>query len=344
MKAFRFLKDKWFYISLIIMLLVVVGVFFFTFNRLDKFTRHGEEFPVPDFIGMNYAETVENYKDDFTFILLDSIYVKDFPEGAVYQQNPSPGANVKKGRNIYIIRSSIAPEVIQMPNLRNLSLRQAIVTLDAVGLKVDKLEFIDYFARNAVIEQKMKDKVINPKEKVVKGSAITLVVGLGKGDKTTNLPDLVGVNIENAKYQINNASLNIGAEIFVDDDDPENLFVFRMDPYYSQDKKVPLGSMVNVWYKSTKNFDIAWYRHEKNRRDSIMEVMRIKKVDPDRQKYVIDSFNYILSHRKFSYDPTERKEDKKMLFKNAKDIDDFEFEIDLDNNNYEIDTNIFYDE
>lgn len=347
-KTFRFLKDKWFYISLIIMLLVVVATLEFTFNRLDRFTRHGEEIEVPDMVGMNYADVVENYSDMFTFLLLDSIYVKDFPEGAVYQQNPSPGSKVKQGRNIYVIRTSIAPEIVKMPNLRNLSLRQAMVSLNAVGLRVDKLEFIDYFARNAVVEQKIKGVVINPKQEVVKGTAVTLVVGYGNGEKKTNLPDLVGVKLEDVKNHINNASLNIGTEIFIDDDEPRNLYVIRMEPEYSVDKKVPLGSMVNVWYKSIKNFDFAWYKYEKFRRDSMVESWRLRKFNTDTINYVIDSFNYILKNRKFSYDSLQRVYDKQLRFRKIEakqevveeviELDDWEFD------DYEIDTNFFYDE
>ena len=344
-KTFRFLKDKWFYISLIIMVLLVVAVLLFTFKRLDKFTRHGQELVVPDMVGMNYDEAVEQYQDIFTFVLLDSIYVKDFPEGAVYQQNPSPGARVKSGRNVYILRTNIAPEIVAMPNLRNLSLRQAMVSLNSVGLKVDKLEFVDYFARNAVVEQKFKGDVIEPKTDVVKGSAITLVVGLGKGDKTTNLPDLVGVNVEDAKNRINNASLNIGTEVFIDTDDEEFLFVSKMDPDYSADRMVPLGSLVNVWYKSSKNFDFDWYRYEKFRRDSIVEVMRLKRFKQDTINYVIDSFNYILSHRQFSYDSVSRIEDMRMRYQKSDRFDLLELDsLDYFDYDYEIDTTFFYDE
>lgn len=348
MKAFRFLKDKWFYISLIIMLLVVVVTFQFTFNRLDRFTRHGEEIVVPDMIGMNYDTAVVNYGEEFSFLLLDSIYVKDFPEGAVYQQNPAAGSKVKKGRNVYVIRTSIAPEIVLMPNLRNLSLRQAMVSLNAVGLKVDKLEFIDYFARNAVVEQKIKGEVVTPKQEVVKGTAVTLVVGYGNGEKKTNLPDLVGVRLEDVKNQINNASLNIGTEIFIDDDDPKNLYVIRMEPEYSIDKKVPLGSLVNVWYKSIDNFDFAWYKYEKFRRDSMVESWRVRKLSTDTINYVIDSFNYILKNRKFSYDSVQRALDMQLIFRKIEpnpvaieeviEVDDWNFD------DYEIDTNFFYDE
>ena len=343
-KAFRFLRDKWFYISLIIMLLLVVGALFFTFKKLDKFTRHGEEFPVPDLVGMNYDEALEVYKDELTFILLDSIYVKDFPEGAVYQQDPAAGQNVKKGRNVYIIRTNIAPEIVKMPNLRNLSLRQAMVSLNMVGLKVDQLEFVDYFARNAVIEQKIKDNVIEPNDDVVKGSAVTLVVGLGNGSRTTNLPDLVGVSIEEAKEKINMASLNIGMEIYIDNDEFDDLYVSRMDPEYSLETMVPLGSTVNVWYRSIKNFDFDWYKYEKFRRDSIAEIWRVKKYSADTIKYLIDSFNYILKNRTFSYDPAQRALDMQMRYQRPEPEElIFDFN-DTENVDYEIDTTYFYDE
>ena len=345
MKAFRFLKDKWFYISLAIMLLLTVGVLWLTFKRLDQFTRHGQEFFVPDMVGMNYDTAVSHYQDILTFVLLDSIYVKDFPEGAVYQQNPAAGSKVKQGRNIYILRTTIAPEIVTMPNLRNLSLRQAMVSLNAVGLKVDKLEFVDYFARNAVVDQKLKGEVIEPKTDVVKGSAITLVVGLGRGDKNTNLPDLVGVNVVEAKNRINNASLNIGTEVYIDTDDDEFLCVSKMDPDYAADMMVPLGSLVNVWYKSSKNFDFAWYSYEKFRRDSIVEVMRIRKFKQDTINYVIDSFNYILKNRSFSYDSLERVADKQMVFPRSNRIEVLELDsLDYFDYEYEIDTTYFYDE
>lgn len=349
MKAFRFLKDKWFYISLIIMLLIVVAVFEITFSGLDRFTRHGTEFPVPDMVGLNYDEATELYKDEFTFILLDSIYVKDFPEGAVYQQNPKPGAMVKKGRNMYVIRTSIAPEIVNMPNLRNLSLRQAMVSLNIAGLKVDRLEFVEYFARNAVIEQKINGEVVDPKKDVVKGTVVTLVVGLGTGSKTTNIPDLVGTNINDVKYEINKASLNLGTEIFIDDGDPEHLFVSRMDPYYSQDAQVPLGSTVNVWYRSDENFDFNWYNHEKLRRDSIAEAWRLKRYSSDTIKYLLDSFNYILRNRSFSYDSLKRQKDKNIRFKDSKgEIIGLDYSEDNNFKNedvdYKVDPSYFYDE
>ncbi|MGN0033708.1 MAG: PASTA domain-containing protein [Candidatus Limimorpha sp.] len=343
MKCPGFLKDKWFYISIATMVLLLFGAMQFSFGYLDIFTRHGQEITVPDMVGMNYDEAVERYGDDFRFQLLDSIYVKNFPEGAVYQQNPNAGLKVKKGRNLYIVHTSIAPETVVMPNLRNLSLRQAMVSLKGAGLKVDKLEYVDYFARNAVVEQKFDNDVVEPNTVLVKGSSITLVVGLGSGDKMTYLPDLVGVSINDVKDVLNNASLNIGNEIFIDTRDMGNLFVSRTDPEFSYDAMVPLGSKVNVWFKSDMSFDFKWYRQEKYRRDSTVEVLRRKKVEPEIIKYVIDSFDYILKYRKFSYDSAQREADKKLRFY----IPEKEVEIDTvfyDDIDLFDDNDFYYDE
>ena len=183
---------------------------------------------------------------------------------------------------------------------------------------------------------------------MIKGSAVTLVVGLGTGVQTTNLPDLIGVSIANVKDQINNASLNIGKEIFVDDDVTENLYVSRMEPEYSAETMVPLGSTVNVWYKSINNFDFNWYKYEKFRRDSMAEVWRVRKYSADTIKYLIDSFNYILKNRKFSYNPDQRARDMEMMFLDWSKKEEPDIEVLLDEldylDDYEIDTSFFYDE
>lgn len=336
MKTPLFLKDKWFYISLGVIILLIIIAFEITFHSLDNFTRHGDEMVVPDLTGKNFEEVQVEYADIFHFQLIDSVYVKDFPEGAVYQQDPKPGANVKKGRNMYIIMTSVAPEVVRIPNLRNLSLRQAMVSLNSAGLKVEKLVFVDYFARNAVVEQYVAGAVVEPNTELEKGTGVTLHVGLGVGDKTTYLPDIIGVSQSLVKEKINAASLNLGMEIFDAAGEPEDLVVYRMEPEYDKNTMVELGSDINVWYKSKNSFDVEWYKREKFIRDSIVERLRIRKTDPEKINYIIDSFNYILSHRSFSFDPAQRAKDKEMTV--GRDDDSLYF------NENEKDNNYFYDE
>ena len=81
----------------------------------------------------------------------------------------------------------------------------------------------------------------------------------------------------------------------------------------------------------------------------MVESWRLRKFNTDTINYVIDSFNYILKNRKFSYDSVQRAWDKQMRFRKIEakpvvveeevsELDEWEFD------DYEIDTNFFYDE
>lgn len=315
MKAFDFLTQKAFYINLLIIIALIVIVIEIVFFSLKGYTRHAEEIVVPDFVGMNCDSVLERYKDDYNFILLDSVYTMAMPEGSVYLQDPLPNSNVKKGRNLYYVKVSEAPEKVIMPNLRNLSLRQAMVLLRSNGLKVSELEFVDHFAKNAVVEQEFEGEVINPGTEIVKGSSVKLKVGYGRDDKRTHLPNLLAAHKSNVKNLLHEASLNMGKEYYMDDEDDESKYrVYRMRPVYDIETLVGLGSAVDVWYRSENNFDFNSFARELFVKDSVISVMKKKKLPNYKIELAIDSFDYILTNRRFLYDSISKQYDKNLTY------------------------------
>ena len=314
MKAFNFLTKRAFYINLLIIIALVVIIIEVAFFSLKGYTRHAEEIVVPDFVGLNCDSVLEVYKDDFHFILLDSVYTQKLPEGSIFQQNPLPNSNVKKGRNLYYVKVSEAPEKVVMPNLRNLSLRQAMVLLRNNGLSVSDLEFVEHFAKNAVVDQKFEGDVIEPGTELIKGSKIRLVVGYGDDDKKTHLPNLMTAKESDVKRMIHEASLNMGKEIYMDTDADDRYRVFKMNPVYDIESLVTLGSTVDVWYRSESQFDFDSYGRELFKKDSVLAVMKKKKFAEDTIKYVTDSFDYILTHRRFKFDSLSKEYDKNLVF------------------------------
>ena len=314
MKAFNFLTKRAFYIHLLIAIAIVIIIIEVAFISLKGYTRHGEETVVPNFVGLNCDSVLEHCGADFNFIMLDSIYTKTLPEGSIYQQDPLPNSNVKKGRNLYYVKVSDAPEKVRMPNLRNLSLRQAMVLLRSNGLTISQLEFVDHFAKNAVVEQEFHGEVIAPGTELVKGSAIKLKVGYGRDDLRTHLPNLLAAHKSDVKNLLHEASLNLGREYHMDEDQEGKYRVFKMKPVYDIETLVKLGSTVDVWYRSETNFDFDSFERELHRKDSVITVMKKKKLPDYTIKYVTDSFDYIIKNRRFLYDSISREYDKNVAY------------------------------
>ena len=254
MGKLSFLKQKKFYINILIIILLSFIFLWLTIKLLNVYTRHGKVFEMPDFTGLNTEEVVKMYGNDYNFILIDSIYSKTEEPGSIVQQDPLPGSKVKRGRNVYYIIVAKTPERTTMPNLNNLSLRQALVLLESSGLEVKELQYVDHFARNAICEQRYNGTIIKPGTELIKGSKITLIVGYGADRRNMKLPQLYGLPASQVQKTLNIAGLNLGNEVYEDHDSIQYMKVHRMDPPFRQGSVRP-GTFVNVWYKSSRKFN-----------------------------------------------------------------------------------------
>ena len=267
MGKLSFLKQKKFYIHLLIIIALSFIILWLTIKMLDVYTRHGKVVPMPDFSGLTTEQVEQQYGKDYHFILIDSIYSKTEQPGSIVQQDPLPGSKVKRGRNVYYIIVAKTPEKTTMPNLNNLSLRQAIVLLESSGLTVKELIYQEHFARNAICEQRYNGQVIKPGTELYKGSAITLYVGYGPDRRNAKLPSLYGTPVEAVQRTLNMAGLNLGKEVYEDRDSIQYMRVSRMEPPFSAGSVRP-GTFVNVWYKSNRNFNFDKEKENALREDS----------------------------------------------------------------------------
>lgn len=268
MGKLSFLKQKKFYINLLVIILLSIILLWLTIKLLNVYTRHDKVYELPDFTGLTTEEVERSYGRDYHFILIDSIYSKTEAPGTIVQQDPLPNSKVKQGRNVYYIIVAKTPEKTSMPNLNNLSLRQALVLLESNGLEVEELKYVDHFARNAICEQRYENSIIKPGTEIVKGSKIMLYVGLGPDKKKTQLPSLYGIAAEDVQHTLNIAGLNLGNEYFDDSDSIQHMKVYRMDPPFSKGSVNP-GTYVNVWYRSDKKFNFDKERDNSLHEDSL---------------------------------------------------------------------------
>lgn len=260
MGFFYFLGKGKFYLHLLIAIVLSLFLLWLAILALNLYTRHGKVYLVPDFSGKTIEQLKEKgYEEYFDLIPIDSVYDTHHKRGSIVMQNPEAGSKVKQGRHVYLTVVAQMPEKVKMPNLKNLSLRQALVKLEGEGLISGPLEFIDYAYRNAVIDQLLNDEPIETGTEIPKGSTIKLVVGNGESNVGIQMPFVIGKKPLEAHNALHFASLNVGEEYFLDGNDSTHARVFKTEPDIKEADDLPLGTAINLWYRSDQLFDFKTY-------------------------------------------------------------------------------------
>lgn len=255
-----FLKDKRIYLHLAIMALISILVIWLTILIINNFTRHGQAIQVPDFSGLYYEELGENADfERFNFTIIDSVYDPTKERGTIISQDPLKDALVKEGRMIYLTVVAVNPKMVEMPELKDLSLRSAASLLQTYDLTVGKLTYEPDIAKNAVLRQLYRGLEIEPGKMVTAGSSIDLVLGLGDQQELLPVPMLIGLTRAEAQKILLEFSLNLGQENFEPGDDTSTVRIYRQSPNFTLKSIIKYGSDIEVWYKSDKNFDFDTY-------------------------------------------------------------------------------------
>jgi len=255
MSFFGFFRKKKFYLHFGLSIALTVILFFIVLQFIKVYTHHGDTYVLPDFSGKTLAD-IENERYDrlYEFIVIDSIFDTHNPKGSVVIQNPPAGSIVKENRKVYITLVAYSTEKVEMPDLIDLSLRQAVNSLRSKGLRIDQLQYVEDFAGNAILEQLFDEEVIEPGTIIDKGSAINLVVGLGQENEAP-APFLVGLTQVEAIDAINKASFNVGSLYFLDGEDPLHSKVYRQKPEWEPDGSLMKGSSIDISFRSDLEFD-----------------------------------------------------------------------------------------
>jgi len=255
MSFLGFLFKKKFYIHLgmsvilsLLLLIIVIGL-------LKTYTRHGEAYVVPDLEGLTLGELYGNETTRiFHFLVTDSVFDNSLLPGSVIKQNPSAGSKAKKGRTIYLTVVSYTPKMSKMPELKDLTVRQAVTTLRTNGLKIRRLLFTPYFAGNSVLGQYYNGDTLVAGTEILEGSEIDLLAGLGENQKA-RVPYVVGLTRDEASGALQMASFNAGMMHYFDRANPIHSRVYRQYPPWNEEM-LP-GDSITLYFRSdlTFNFD-----------------------------------------------------------------------------------------
>jgi len=248
----NFILSKIFFKNLGFAIIIIVGAVMIMLIWMNFYTRHGQARPVPDFVGLTIEQTAALAKKSrLKYYIIDSVYTTTVPSGCVAEQNPKPGFKVKKWRNIVLTINAFSPEMVAMPDLVDLSMRQALAIIENSGLEMGQLKYKPDLSIDFVLEQLHNGKLVAEGDSLQKGSVIDLVLGKGLSNRRTPVPDLMGMHLDPARNKILVSSLNLGTYIYDNTikkgEDSLNAFVYKQNPEFRDDAELQLGSAIYLW-------------------------------------------------------------------------------------------------
>ncbi len=198
-------KSFLFNLGIILVLCLLLYIAFFA--TLKCITRHGQEVMIPDVRGKEISAVTAMLKQMHFEVSIDSTFEPDVKPLTVLKQVPDTGSIVKEGRTIFLTVNRVVPPQVAMPELVNLSFRSAEMLLRNNKLKMGDTTFKPDLAAGLVLEQLYNGHPVKQGDVIPQGSKISLVIGDGMGKNTFNVPDVVGMTVDEAELIINSNNL-----------------------------------------------------------------------------------------------------------------------------------------
>ncbi|MCC8037436.1 MAG: PASTA domain-containing protein [Bacteroidales bacterium] len=146
---------------------------------LDIWTDHSDERQVPNVRGLSYTDAEGVLRlADLNVEISDSVYDTGRP-GTVIEQSPHLGAKVKPGRTVYLTIVAFSPKTVTIPDISNVSLRQAQSIFEGLGIKNLRVVEVESEYEGLLLNAKFNGLPLSAGAQVPVNAQITLEVGKG---------------------------------------------------------------------------------------------------------------------------------------------------------------------
>lgn len=221
-------------LNLVIAIVIVLVGFVSLLLWLRHYTNHGVEISVPDITGLYVEEAqITLGAEGLQLAIIDSTYSQKTPLGTLLEQNPKAGSKVKQGRTVYAIQNARFRRPVIMPELRDLSLRQAESTLKALGLELGEIIYEPSTYKDLVLDIRTEDTPIPAGTQVPEGTVVNLYVGKGPGIQQVTVPSIVGKSLTEARSWLMGHSLSVGRveyDVEPTEETQEQYIVYSQEP------------------------------------------------------------------------------------------------------------------
>ncbi|MDR1809086.1 MAG: PASTA domain-containing protein [Prevotella sp.] len=179
--------------NLLLLFVVVVALVVLILVGLNHYTRHNESVAVPSLKGLQIEEAAAIlHASGLSYEVVDSIFERRGVPGSILEQIPLKDSKVKSGRTIFLIVQAKSERLVALPDLTDVSQRQAEALLNAIGFTNIRVEEVPSEYRGLVLSVEYKGIPVTVGQKIPKGSLLCMKVGDGTQDYS-DVPDSTAV-------------------------------------------------------------------------------------------------------------------------------------------------------
>ena len=198
---------KMFILALLLVVVLGAAALFW----LDKYTHHGEEVMVPNVVNSYVEEAmILASAEGLHLQVVDTTYNRRFKLGAIVEQKPVANSRTKRGGELYVIVNAKTVRQIPLPNLRDISFRQAEATLRSVGLALGEVTYQASEYKNLVLDMRKDGESVEAGTRFPEGTQIDLIVGLGAGTEEVTVPNVLNKSPDEARVVLLAKKLSLG--------------------------------------------------------------------------------------------------------------------------------------
>lgn len=185
------------YIHLLIMAVVGCIIVYVVLKGLDMYTNHNQAVQVPDVRGLQIEDAEDFFERNMLrYEIVDSIYSKEVTPGAIVELMPEANSKVKKNRIVYITVNAKTEETAMIPEVADISFRQAYALLRARGFMDVEWKYVTGEYRDLTIGVEYGGQIVSHGTYVPLTAKLILVISDGhitpKDSETVEKSEIIG--------------------------------------------------------------------------------------------------------------------------------------------------------
>ena len=226
--------------NLIRIVISIIGMIFIfsiiaEYLVMPVYTRQNQNRVMIDIKNRSFDDAIKVLKsENYRYEVSDTLYTNKFQLGTIVDQYPQPNTRVKSGRTVRL-KISQPEKSVAIPNLIGQSRRSAELELNQMGLLIDTVytEYNPEYPNGTIAWQYPKAG-----DRRKKGMGIQITVSNGMPPNFFQVPNLIGLSINQAKDLIFKSRLKVGKISYHQDQD--------LVPYTVLDQSIKNGTVLDA--------------------------------------------------------------------------------------------------